>query len=315
MIVNVHQRHVGADADRVGELLETWGSPGDRLWRTELAEPTAFDRGLAVGSSGGHGPVRYRVVEHVPGRSVRAKFEPGIGLRGHHGFEVVPKGDGECILRHEAVATAHGSARLTWPLLIRPIHDAVVEDVFDHVERTLTGTTQRPQPTGRLTAFAARRVLARWVEECTEPPGPLQAEALARVDASDCWTTAVLPGDPDSPPAWARLLFGRPGGSVGLLLRARDLAVQPFGLKTAPTSMRSPTGFPLLAQDGDEVLLGLDDSHLDFRVGIAVRDRIVHVTTTVQINSRLGRVYWAVVRRAHPHLVRAMLRRAALPAQ
>lgn len=170
MIVNVHQRHVGADADRVGELLETWGSPGDRLWRTELAEPTAFDRGLAVGSSGGHGPVRYRVVEHVPGRSVRAKFEPGIGLRGHHGFEVVPKGDGECILRHEAVATAHGSARLTWPLLIRPIHDAVVEDVFDHVERTLTGTTQRPQPTGRLTAFAARRVLARWVEECTGRP-------------------------------------------------------------------------------------------------------------------------------------------------
>lgn len=309
-VVNVHERHLAAGADEVGALLDTWGSPGDRLWRSALAEPTAFQRGLEIGSRGGHGPVRYRVVGHVPGRSVRVELEPGVGLRGHHGFEVRPLQDGRCLLRHELVATPYGTARLAWPLLIRPIHDGVVEDVFDHVERTLTGTAHRPMPTGRLTVLAARRLLTRWVERCDEPPGPLQVAAFDRADACDCWTTPLLPGDPDHPEAWARMLFGGPPGA---LLRLRDLLVKPLGLRPSTTSQHATTGFPRLAFDGEELLLGVDDHHLDFRVGLRVHDRMLHVATTVRTHNRLGQSYWSVVRLVHPIIVRQMLRRCPLP--
>lgn len=309
-IVNVHERHITADADEVGALLDTWGSPGDRLWRSELVEPTAFDRGLETGSRGGHGSIRYRVVEHTPRRRVRVEFEPGVGLRGQHLFEVRPTGDGGSVLRHELVGTAYGAARLAWPLLIRPIHDGTAEDILDHVERTLTGTAHRQQPTGRLTAFVARRLLTRWVEPCDEPPGPLQTASLDHMEAGDCWTTPLLPGDPELPDEWAEMLFG---GRPGLLLRLRDAAVKPFGLRTSTTSEHASTGFPRLASDGDELLLGLDDRHLDFRVGIRVRDRNLHVTTTVRIHNRLGRIYWGVVRLVHPVVVRRMLRRCPLP--
>jgi hypothetical protein len=310
-VVNVHERHIAADADEVGALLDTWGSPGDRLWRSDLVEPAEFTRGLEIGSRGGHGPIRYRVVDHTPRRRVRVEFEPGVGLRGHHGFEVHPTDDGGCLLRHELTGTPYGTARLAWPLLIRPIHDGTVEDILDHVERTVCGTAHRPQPTGRLTAFVARRLLTRWVEPCDEPPGPLQAAALDHVDAGDCWTTPLLPGDPEHPDDWARMLFG---GRPGVLMRLRDLAVKPFGLQVSTTSGHASTGFPRLAFDGDELLLGLDDRHLDFRVGIRVRERTVHVTTTVRIHNRLGRIYWGVVRLVHPVVVRRLLRRCPLPA-
>jgi hypothetical protein len=309
-VVNVHTRHIAADADQVGALLDTWGSPGDRLWRSELVEPAAFERGLAIGSRGGHGPIRYHVVEHTPGRSVRVEFEPGVGVRGHHRFDVHPTDDGQCVLSHELVATPYGSVRIAWPLLIRPIHDGAVEDVLDHVERTLTGTAHRPRPTGRITTLVARRLLTRWVERCDEPPGPLQAAALDRIDASDCWSTPLLPDDPEDLDEWARMLFG---GPPGLLLRLRDLLVRPFGLRTSAAFHRPSTGIPRIAGDDHELLLGVDDRHLDVRVGLSVRHRTLHVATTVRINNALGRAYWGIVRHAHPIVVRRMLRRCPLP--
>ncbi|MDP3894762.1 DUF2867 domain-containing protein [Nocardioides sp.] len=308
-VVNVHERHIAAAAAEVGALLDTWGSPGDQVWRSGLVEPAAFERGLTIGSRGGHGPIRYHVVEHTPGRSVRVEFEPDVGVHGHHGFEVRPVDGNACLLRHELVGTPYGAVRLAWPLLIRPIHDGAVEDVLDHVERTVTGSAHRPHRTGRLTTFVAQRLLTRWVEACDQPPGPLQAAALDRVDASDCWTTPLLPEDSEDPLDWARALFG---GSPGLLIRLRDLLVRPFGLEPAAAS-RHETGFPQLALAGGELLLGLDDRHLDFRTGLSVRDRTLHVTTTVRINSAFGRAYWGIVRHIHPLLVRRMLRRLPLP--
>src|ERR1035441_8469110 len=47
-----------------------------------------FESGLREGSDGGHGPVRYQVVEHQPGRLVRFRFTAPPGLLGEHRYEL-----------------------------------------------------------------------------------------------------------------------------------------------------------------------------------------------------------------------------------
>jgi hypothetical protein len=56
-----------------------------------------------------HGPLKYTVVEYEPGRRLRFRFDPAIGIGGYHELIVEPRGDDKSVLRHV------GSARLTRP--------------------------------------------------------------------------------------------------------------------------------------------------------------------------------------------------------
>ena len=74
----------------------------------------------------------------------------------------------------------------------------------------------------------------------------------------------------------------------------------------------SPTA--LLAASGirrDEVLVGSDDRHLDFRASVRCAPGAVEMVTIVQIHNALGWVYLLPVRLVHSLMVRRMLRRAA----
>jgi hypothetical protein len=59
-----------------------------------------------------------------------------------------------------------------------------------------------------------------------------------------------------------------------------------------------------------EVLLGTDQEHLGFRVSVLVEPDRVVVSTVVQVRNRRGRAYSALVRRAHPLVVRDALAKA-----
>ncbi len=149
-ILNVHERRIAAAPDAVGDIVGTLGSSGDRLWPGSPAgawPPMRLDRPLAVGARGGHSRVRYHVASYVPGRSVRFEFEDDgttRGLRGGHRFEVEPSG-AETILRHVIEADAMSPAALVrWILLLRPLHDALMEDALDRAEMALTGRVARP---------------------------------------------------------------------------------------------------------------------------------------------------------------------------
>lgn len=144
-IRSVHERHISAPAAAAAALLETLSSDDDRLWRSRLPVRVVLDDGLRVGSSGGHGPVRYHVLEHGPGRLVFG-FDPPTGLEGTHRFEVLDHPDGTCTLRHTLEGRATGAARTRWVLGMHPLHDLVVEDVLDAAELELTGTSHRVQP-------------------------------------------------------------------------------------------------------------------------------------------------------------------------
>jgi hypothetical protein len=134
---NVHERHFAAPADQVGLLIEGLASPNDRLWPSSRWPRMRLDRPLQVGAAGGHGPIRYHVETHEPGRTVRFRLTAPGGFDGFHSFEVVPADDQGTILRHVLEMNARGLAVLTWPLIFRPLHDALVEDGLDNAARAL----------------------------------------------------------------------------------------------------------------------------------------------------------------------------------
>jgi hypothetical protein len=96
-----------------------------------------LDRPLGVGAAGGHGPVRYFVEQYTPGQCVRFRFTGPKGYDGWHAFDVRPSGERGCILRHTIDMTAHGPAVLSWPLAVRWMHDACVEDAFALAQASL----------------------------------------------------------------------------------------------------------------------------------------------------------------------------------
>ncbi|WP_405760742.1 SRPBCC family protein [Streptomyces sp. NBC_00045] len=119
-------------------------TPQDRLWPMPAWSPLRLDAGLAIGSSGGHGRIRYEVSAYEPGSRVRFTFTPGIGLEGHHEFVIVPDGPARCRVIHTASGRLAGAMRLLWPLAIRWLHEALLADLFDNIEREATGRLVRP---------------------------------------------------------------------------------------------------------------------------------------------------------------------------
>ncbi|MFD5096565.1 SRPBCC family protein [Amycolatopsis thailandensis] len=141
---NRHSRIVGVTREQVGALIDTLSEDGDRLWPVDAWPPMRFDRPLGVGADGGHGPVRYRVESYEPGRSVRFRFTAPRGFDGFHEFTMRATETGDTELVHLMVLRLRHPAWLTYPLLWRPLHDALLEDCLDRAERELTGTVRTP---------------------------------------------------------------------------------------------------------------------------------------------------------------------------
>jgi hypothetical protein len=135
-VVNIHQRVIARPIEEVGRLLDSLASDHDALWPRNLWPAMRFDRPLGVGADGGHGPVRYVVTEYEPGRRVRFRFKAPRGYNGWHELEVLSEGDGT-LVRHTIDMNATGPALLTWPLAIRWLHDALLEDAFATAEVSL----------------------------------------------------------------------------------------------------------------------------------------------------------------------------------
>lgn len=137
---NVHERVIQATPEKVGALLDTLSSPADRLWPLQRWPAMRLDRSLGSGAAGGHGPIRYTVEEYRPGHCVRFRFTNPRGFRGGHAFVIEPSDVGSTVLRHELIMGVAGTARLTWPLVFRPLHDALIEDALDRASADLDGS-------------------------------------------------------------------------------------------------------------------------------------------------------------------------------
>ena len=142
---NIHERELDAPPARVGELLDSLASQDDALWPHHLCPRMRFDRPLGVGAHGGHGPIRYVVEEYAPGESVTFRFVGPRGFDGFHRFDRISTSAGKVALRHTLEMTTRGRALLSWPLVFRPLHDALIEDAFAAAEAAL-GREPRIRP-------------------------------------------------------------------------------------------------------------------------------------------------------------------------
>jgi len=123
----------------------------------------------------------------------------------------------------------------------------------------------------------------------------------------------------------AQTIFRQGPAWVGVLMRLRNAVVRPLGLHTvagratAPGSAQLRSGdfvgpFQVFEVQPQEIVLGLDDRHLDFRVSVRVEAEAVASTawlsTAVQFHNGFGRFYFALIRPFHGLVVRALLRRS-----
>lgn len=107
---------------------------------------------------------------------------------------------------------------------------------------------------------------------------------------------------------------------VGYLMQLRDFVVRPFGLKTEDKikneqlDSNSESDFaPILFSNDDEIIMGMNDKHLYFRLSVlkvtGQENTQIFLTTVVRFNNWGGRIYFAVIRIFHGLIVRTMLKR------
>ena len=209
------------------------------------------------------------------------------------------------MLRHEAVGRVTGAMRLLWPLAVRPAHDALLADLLDRAEAVLGSGPARPARWSPWVRLLRRSELPRGAETAV-PETPLLATALSRVDFADAHAVPVHPGAPTDPQVWADAIFRDPPRWVLAVLGVREALVGLVGIARGGSS-----SFDTVARTADEVLLGTDERHLDFRASVLREPERVVLSTLVTLHNRRGRTYFALVRRVHPIVVQGMLTRAA----
>lgn len=133
-IINIHKRIIDQPKSRILELFKTLSSENDRMLATDRWSPMILDKGLKVGSKGGHGPIGYFVRSYDPESFIEFKFTKPAGFNGIHKFEISDIGNNATEIKHTIDMDVSGKTILLWTVAIRWLHDAFIEDAFDKVE-------------------------------------------------------------------------------------------------------------------------------------------------------------------------------------
>ena len=143
---------------------------------------------------------------------------------------------------------------------------------------------------------------------------PLPHPALPGADWADCFQVTV-PGCDLSAIEAARRALGHFPPWVQMLMTIRDRVVAPFGVK--PSTVHSASDmemvgiFPVVSQSADQVVVGFDDRHLDFRAVIDVSHAdggtTVSAMTLVKRKILFGRLYLAAITPFHNLIVSTAL--------
>lgn len=115
---------------------------------------------------------------------------------------------------------------------------------------------------------------------------------------------------------------------VGALMNFRDTIVSALGLKTSSkvgngetylNNLKWEAGdqigiFKVYDKSANELIIGEDDKHLDFRVSLLLHpsenshQRTLRITTVVAIHNTLGKMYFLPVKPFHRFIVPTMLK-------
>lgn len=156
------------------------------------------------------------------------------------------------------------------------------------------------------------------------PGQSILSGAYEQVDLMDSYAVSLPRGSTHDPEVLARFVFSRRARWMDLLMGTRDAIVSGLGLKTA-AQLRTAGGqqervaiFRIYRITEQEILLGEDDSHLDFRLSVLClpgrepqADGRLVLSTVVCCHNALGRIYLTVITPFHRLIVRSILGRAA----
>ncbi len=305
-IHNVHERVLNVPLDEAAPLIDQLGQPDDLMFPTPEWPPMILDGPLEVGAHGGHGPMRYSVSRYEPGQLAEFATDPGIGIVGTHAFSLEKLDDGRTLLRHTVQGELDGSMRVVWPVALRWIHDAMVEDILDQAERS-TGHQPRKRQGWSPWVRALRALRSSKAGRTTPPHSQLLEDALGRVDFADAHEIRTRKGMPTDARRWASELFGDFPPWVKTFMGVREAVAGLAGIER----QKKHQAFKTYASTEDEVVLGSNANHLDFRVSIKREAERVVATTIVQVHNAKGRAYWFLVGPIHPAVMRSMLKRTA----
>ena len=128
-VFNVHERRLLTSPEDAWRLIANLGGKHDLLWPQHWPR-MRFDRPLGLGAIGGHGFIGYYVEQYSPPELIRFRFTSPRGYDGYHEFRIVQE-IGSLKFRHTLRMRTHGMTTWLWILVLKPLHDALVEDLMD----------------------------------------------------------------------------------------------------------------------------------------------------------------------------------------
>ena len=135
----------------------------------------------------------------------------------------------------------------------------------------------------------------------------------AGASLADSFAVTLPPQAPADIDTLATLLFTDPPRWFTILLAIRDRIVTLFGIKASHALVDGDhiAFFPVLSRSPDEITIGADDRHLDFRGSVLLRraERVLVLTTAVRCHNLPGRLYLGVILPFHILVATSLLSR------
>lgn len=147
-------------------------------------------------------------------------------------------------------------------------------------------------------------------EQAVDLPHP----ALPGADWADAWEGVATPGFSDARAAAKAIIAGFPWWTWPLLA-LRTVLVLPFDLRGGKPAGDRVGFFPVVSERRDQLVGGIDDRHLDFRIVVDIEDtdsaQAVRLTTLITRHNRGGRLYLAAVLPFHRAIIKSALAQLA----
>lgn len=165
---------------------------------------------------------------------------------------------------------------------------------------------------------------ARVQPKAVAPPAESALFAsFAGASLVDAYKIDLPPGVTRDVRALANEVLGRPTPWFRMLLAIRDNVMAAMGVKTSaeiaagmPDDGDRIDFFPVVSCSSNEIVVGENDRHLNFRASVLILQRddgadALVATTVVHCNNALGRIYLTGILPFHRLVVRSNLIRAA----
>lgn len=133
-IINIHQRIIRQPLEEIGQLLSTLSTKEDKIMPIKNWPRMRLDNHLNIGSKGGHGPIRYEVVDYQENKNVKFKFKEPKGFDGFHEFSIQSVDNHHTKISHTINMKTSLFGTIQWYLAIKWLHDALLEDGMDGIE-------------------------------------------------------------------------------------------------------------------------------------------------------------------------------------